>query len=238
MKHRICFVRVSLVALFSLGAALLPRPALAAFHLMAIDQVIGGVAGDTTAQAVQLRMRLAGQNVLSGTVQLRAWDAAGANPVPLSTFPAPNPTNSAQCAAVLLATTNMAARTSPALTGAYTMAPIPPGYLAAGSLTFENTGGGVIWRVSWGGASYTGSDAVIAGIDPNANDADGHANPPFPGPLPSLSVKGLRFTPGCPALSTRNVDQYAESASNAVLTNNAGTTFTVGLPIPALPYTR
>ena len=33
----------------------------ATFHLMQIEQVIGGVNGDTSAQAIQLRMRFAGQ---------------------------------------------------------------------------------------------------------------------------------------------------------------------------------
>ena len=53
--HRVRMV----AALASLAFAL---PAQATFHFMQIEQVIGGVNGDTTAQAVQLRMRFAGQN--------------------------------------------------------------------------------------------------------------------------------------------------------------------------------
>ena len=48
-----------LAALASLALAL---PVQASFHLMQIEQVIGGVNGDTTAQAVQLRMRSFGGN--------------------------------------------------------------------------------------------------------------------------------------------------------------------------------
>ena len=36
----------------------------AAFHIMKIEQIIGGVNGDTSAQAIQLRMIQAGQNVM------------------------------------------------------------------------------------------------------------------------------------------------------------------------------
>ena len=65
-----------------LGALILfacALPVHASFHLMQIEQVIGGVNGDTTAQAVQLRMRFAGQNFVAGT-ELIANAAAGNNP--------------------------------------------------------------------------------------------------------------------------------------------------------------
>ena len=61
------------------------QPAEGAFHLMQIEQVIGGVNGDTTAQAVQLRMRSLGQNILAST-RMRAWDAAGQNPIVVVNF--------------------------------------------------------------------------------------------------------------------------------------------------------
>ena len=48
-------------------AALATGPARATFHFMQIEQVIGGANGDTAAQAIQLRMRLGGQNFLSQT---------------------------------------------------------------------------------------------------------------------------------------------------------------------------
>lgn len=42
------------------------QPVQAGFHLMQIEQVIGGVQGDPTAQAIQLRMRSAGHNFVLG----------------------------------------------------------------------------------------------------------------------------------------------------------------------------
>src|SRR6266478_816038 len=53
-------------------------PAYATFHMMQIEQVIGGVDGDTSAQAIQLRMRSAGENLVS-QARLVAFDATGAN---------------------------------------------------------------------------------------------------------------------------------------------------------------
>ena len=49
----------------SIGMGLLvPLPAFASFHLMQIEQVIGGVHGDTSAQAIQLRIRFPGDTAL------------------------------------------------------------------------------------------------------------------------------------------------------------------------------
>src|SRR5438093_12932774 len=52
----------------------------ASFHFMQIEQVIGGVNGDISAQAIQLRMRSAGQGFVSqGRLNVR--NAAGLNPI-------------------------------------------------------------------------------------------------------------------------------------------------------------
>ncbi len=238
MKHRI-----SLVLLAVFGFALLPRPALAAFHIMEIEQVIGGVGGDASAQAVQLKMRLAGQNLLLGNAQLVVRDAAGANPVTLSTFAGTNPTNSTACREILLATASMAAKTTPAVTGAYTMAAIPASYLPAGTLTFETFGGGqTYWRVSWGGAAYTGPQTVATGTGAVANDADGLTSPAFAGPLPSTTAQALHFTRACDVvtgLSTNSAADYAPTAGAATLVNNALASFLVVFAaptgVPALP---
>ena len=69
------FKRSALAALV-LGAVALAEPAFASFHLMQIEQVIGGVNGDTSRQAIQLRMRFGGQNFVS-VARVRAWDATG-----------------------------------------------------------------------------------------------------------------------------------------------------------------
>ena len=60
-------------------------PCLATFDLMQIERVIGGVNGDTTLQAIQLRLRASFQNAVSGG-RLRVWDASGNNPVIIKNF--------------------------------------------------------------------------------------------------------------------------------------------------------
>src|ERR1700674_1341537 len=77
----------SLLALIIIGLSLITAPTTkASFHLMQIDEVIGGVNGDTSAQAIELRMRSAGQNSLSNASKLVVVDATGANPVTLIDF--------------------------------------------------------------------------------------------------------------------------------------------------------
>ena len=56
------------------------------FHVMQVEQVIGGVNGDASKQAVQLRMRAFFQNQVQFGV-LKAWDSAGLNGVVLSAPP-------------------------------------------------------------------------------------------------------------------------------------------------------
>jgi len=242
MKHRISSARIRVAATMALGLLLLlPQSALAAFHLMEIEQVVGGVGGDTSAQAIQLKMRTAGQNLLNGAARMRVFDAAGLNPIILHTF-ASNPASSASCREILLVTPGMAARTTPAVTGDYTMAAIPASYLAAGSLTFETTGGAVYWRVSWGGATYSGATTVLTGTGGVANDADGNTAPPFPGALPSTTEQALKFAPACnltTGLSTNSAADYAVTAGQAVLVNNSLGSFAVTAPVvspvPGLP---
>jgi len=200
-------------------------PALASFHLMQVEQVIGGVAGDATAQAIQLRMRGAFQNQVQLS-RVVAWDAAGANPVVIVT-PASAVPVSALGSRVLIASAAFVAATNPAAVPDFTLsAPVPPSYLAAGSLTFENSGGTIVyWRVSWGGASYTGSHAGAV-----TNDADGNFGPPIATALPSVGTQAVLFQGPANALSTTNLADYATTAGDAVFTNNAGQTFTVAAP--------
>lgn len=197
----------------------------AAFHLMQVEQVIGGVNGDTTAQAIQLRMRSAGQNLISGT-RLRVFDASGLNPVTIITFPS-NVPNGASGARILIASPAFSSATSPAAVPNFTMTNlIPASYLAAGSLVFES-GATVYWRLSWGGGSYTGSTTGSV-----TNDSDGNFGPPFAGACPSGTLQALQFTGPHTALSTTNAANYAITAGAAVFTNNAGTSFTVIAPAP------
>src|SRR2546425_4086643 len=91
---------------------LVARPAAASFHLMQIEQVIGGVNGSAkNIQAVQLRMRSAFQNLVSNG-RLVVRDATGAGPVVLIAFPS-NVANAAAGARVLAATSDFMSATTP-----------------------------------------------------------------------------------------------------------------------------
>jgi hypothetical protein len=197
---------------------------------MQIEQVIGGVNGDTSRQAIQLRQRFPGQNLLA-VARIRAWDAAGANPVLIFDFTASVP-NGGAGDRILVATANFL----PGLTADALMTnPIPNSYLAAGKLTFEDDGGTVWWGFAWGGAGYTGANTGVIGTGMIANDADGNFNPPFAGPLPSSNTQAVRFTGAAGAESTSNLADYALSVGAAVFTNNAGLDGTV--PVELMEFT-
>jgi len=204
------------IAVLVMGAA--AEQGLAAFHLMHIEQVIGGVNGDKTAQAVQLRMRSAGQNVLAST-RIRAYDATGANPVTIYDFAAGNFTvASGTGRRILLVTPNFPMHTMPAAVDDVSLMVnvIPASYLAAGCITFETDGGGTpLCRLAWGGANYTGPTTVT--FD---NDSDGDVAPPFPGPLPSNGARGILLQIAAGANTTNNAADNALSAGAAVFRNN------------------
>jgi hypothetical protein len=194
------------------------------FHLTQIEQVIGGVNGNTTRQAIQLRMRFAGQNLMN-QARVRAWDAAGANPVLIVDMMTDVP-NGAAGSRVLIASSGFLA----GLTPDYVMTnPIPASYLPAGKITFEDDSGLVYWGFAWGGAAYTGTNTG----QPD-NDADGNFNPPFGSALPSSNTQAVRFTGATNAMSTNNLADYALTAGAAVFTNNAGTNGTV--PVELLDF--
>jgi hypothetical protein len=212
--HRILFATLAL-------ATFLVRPAGATFHLMQVERVIGGVDGSTAAQAIQLRMRSSFQN-LTSNARLVVRDATGANPVLLIAFPT-NVVNSAAGDRVLVATSAFASATSPHVTPDFILTtPIPASYLPAGTLTYEDNVGTILWRLSWGGAGYTGP-----GTGALTNDANGNFAPPFAGPLPSSSGKALLFQFAASALSTSNANDYALTAGPASFTNNARVSGTV-----------
>jgi hypothetical protein len=199
----------------------LAGPAAASFHEMQIEQVIAGVNTRTNFQAVQMRMRASFQNLVSNA-SLYVRDASGANPVLLIAFPT-NVANSAAGSRVLVATSSFAAATTPSVTPDFILTqPIPDSYLAAGTLTWEDNFGDVYWRLSWGGANYTGSGAGSI-----VNDADGDFNPPYPFPLPTSSTQALRFLSSASALSTNNANDYALTPGAATFTNNAGQSGTI-----------
>ena len=210
--------------LWSLAVAVLllaPPSADATFHLMQIEQVIGGVDGDTAAQAIQLRMRFNGQGGVSRG-RLVVYDAAGLNPVVLIDFDT-DVTPEMSGGTILIASAGFATHTTPAAVPDFLFTDlISPAYLAAGSLTYERKNGLVLWRLSWGGAAYTGSN-----LGQTANDRDGDFGPPYPGPLPSTGMEAVEFQKAARARSKTNADDYALTSGPAVFTNVQGQSFTI-----------
>lgn len=206
--------------------------ATASFHAIQIEQVIGSLNGNPAAQAVQLRMRSASQNLVSAT-SIWAADAAGTNRVLLLNIPA-NVTGSASGARILLATpafTTAMQVTQPTFTPDFTLATaIPASYLAAGRLTFELDGGTVAtpstiyWSLSWGGGSYTGSNAGDL-----TNDANGNFGPPFGSALPGTGAQGIRFTGAASTGSSTNLADYALTSNPATVVKNNNASFTLPL---------
>jgi hypothetical protein len=185
---------------------------------MQIEQVIGGVNGDTTAQAVQLRMRATGENFVTGC-QLIAFDAAGNNPITLATFPS-GVSNGAAGSRILITTATFASHETTPIASDFTMIEIPQSYLAAGRVAYLNPvfmSGGILWSLSWGGANYTGPNTGLT-----INDADGDFAPPFADVLPSASTSALLFPGPASALSANNAADYMVTAGAATFTNNAG----------------
>jgi len=187
---------------------------------MQIEQVIGGVNGDTTAQAIQLRMRSSNQHLVQQS-KIMTRDATGSNPVQLVDMMSAV-ANPAAGSRILITTPNFANYTDIPLVSDFTMIPIPATYLAAGQITFEGDVFGNYWGLNYGGAGYTGSTTGLT-----TNDADGNFGPPFGGPLPSTSTSALLFQGLFSAPSTNNLADYALTAGAATFMNNAGSSFTI-----------
>ncbi|HEX8312477.1 MAG TPA: PEP-CTERM sorting domain-containing protein [Chthoniobacteraceae bacterium] len=193
----------------------------ASFHFMQIEQIVGGIQGDPSAQAIQLRMRSGGQNIVSAS-RLRAFDAAGLNPVLLLNIGS-NVSSGTAGANVLLTTAAFNTRMSavPGFATDFTLTnAIPASYLNGGKVTFEDDNGGVLWAVAFG--NYTGTNTGLTD-----NDANGDFGAPFASPLPTATAQGIRFTGTASALSTTNSADYAFTPDPAVVRNNAGNSFSV-----------
>lgn len=212
------------IALGCMLLALAGSSARASFHLMQIEEVIGGIDGDPTAQAIQLRMRAAGQNIVSAS-RLRAWDSNGANPILLIDITS-NVANAQSGANILLTTPNFNSLMSgvPGYSADFTLVnPIPQSYLTGGKVTFEDDGGTIYWSLAFGG--YTGSNTGST-----TNDADGN----FGLPAAALTIngaQGLVFQGTSSAPSTTNAADYV-LLSGLTVRNNLGMTFSV-VPEPA-----
>lgn len=214
-----------------LGVLALQSTACASFELMQIEQVIGSVDGDTTVQAIQLRMRAAGENFVSGG-KLVVFDAAGLNPITILDLSS-DVANGAVGDHVLIASANFSSHTSPPITPDFTMANlIPVSYFAAGSLCWEGDDGTVYWRLSWGGSAYTGSN-----LGDTANDPDGDFGPPFDGAIATTCASALQFPGIATDFSTNNADDYAFKGNEIFFFNNATAGCTVIAPLPTVTIT-
>ena len=214
--------------LLTLGSAFgLQSTANATFHLMQIEQVIGSVGGDMTAQAIQLRMRSGGQNLVHQG-RIIVVDAAGANPVTVVDMTADVP-NSALGSRVLIASSTFGSHSTPAAVPDFLMTNIiPANYFTAGSLMFQKDDGTIYWRLSWGGALYTGPTTGST-----TNDVDGNFGPPVPGQLDTCGAYAWLFKNAANAKSTTNAADYRLTVEqNEPFFNNAGTSFTVSAPLP------
>jgi hypothetical protein len=180
-------------------------------------------------------MRFTGENFVTGC-QLIAFDAAGNNPITLATFPS-GVSNAAAGTRILITTASFASHETLPIASDFTMIEIPASYLAAGRVAYLNPAflsGGILWSVSWGGASYTGPNTGLT-----VNDADGDFGPPFAGVLPSASTSALLFPGPAAALSTNNAADYMVTAGTATFTNNAGdSTSLAGGPTPTATPTQ
>lgn len=194
----------------------------ASFQSMQIEVVVGGVDGDTAAQAIQLRMRSDGQGSLY-EARLVARDAAGNNPVTIIDFQTAVK-NEDLGDRILITSTWFALYTKPTVIPDFTMTNvIPSSYLTAGSLTYEQkSNDAVLWRLCWGGSNYTGPTTGST-----VNDADGDFGPPFPNALPSTLDRALRFQNTASAFSNDNAADYVTTSTAATLINNLGLPFGV-----------
>ena len=214
-----------------LGVLALQPTAHATFHMMQVEQIIGSVNGDTTAQAIQLRMRAAGQNFV-GSGKLVVFDAAGLNPITILDLTS-NVTHGAVGDHVLIASVNFPSHTMPVAVPDFTLANlIPASYFAAGSLCWESDAGIIYWRLSWGGAAYTGPNTGNM-----ANDMDGNFGPPFPSALVPSCTGTLQFQGSTTAKSTTNAADYLLIPGPVAYTNNAGASFTLIASLPTVTIT-
>jgi len=208
-------------------------PAFAAPFLVQIEEVFVGTNGDPTAQAVQIRLRTAGQNNLAGT-RLCAVNANGTGLLILANFSnLPGPSVSGD--RILVMTPSFANVTTPAAVADYTMLSIPQSYFAAGSLFFEDANTGVVyWRLSWGGSAYTGITTGASDNDDDPGFGNAEFGPPYPGALELC--RALRFQRGATALSTSNAADYVLTDMSPTFQKYQGATYQVTgcVPIPAI----
>jgi hypothetical protein len=104
------------------------------FHIMEVNKLMVGYNGDTSIQAIEMKMILGGQNLVSG-LSFAAYDGNGALVATLGTFTA-NVANGANGSRVLAATANFAATFG--ITPDLVITPSIP--VTSGQVAFEEAG--------------------------------------------------------------------------------------------------
>jgi hypothetical protein len=188
---------------------------------MQIEQIIGGIGGDATAQAIQLRTGAEFQNFVSNG-RLKAWNANGTTSVLLLDI-AGDVSDSSTGVSILLTTPafNSKMAAVPGYATDFTLSNvIPASFLTGGKVTFEDDFGTIYWSLAFG--AYTGSNTGSF-----TNDGDGNFGAPFPSALPINGARGIRFLGAATDQSTTNQFDYALTPDPATVRNSSGNSFTV-----------
>jgi hypothetical protein len=201
----------------------------APFHLMQIEEVIAGVDGDPTAQAIELRLRSAGQTQVGGA-ELVAYDANGQNPVVLLNISASVMSGSAGANILLTSAAFNALMVGVAgYSSDFTLTnTIPTSYLRGGRVTFEQDSAtpgqtaNILWTVTFG--NYTGPTAKAT---TNSSGSVGNSPAVPTTGLPTSGKQGILYTGAASGTNSNNSTDYALTADPATVTNNKGNTFTV-----------
>jgi hypothetical protein len=223
-----CIRLRKLLLLLVVVASLATSAARATFHHMQIEQLILGVNGDNSAQAVQLRLREANEHHV-GNSSLWVHDHLGFNKRALiDQFPG-DVSNAAAGARVLIVTPTFRNYTSTQLQADFIMSPVPESYLSAGRITFENFLATLaFWSFAYGGDAYLGP---TTGAMENDDDGDFGV---FSTALPNTGV-AAKFKGAAADISTNNAADYMLTTGPTVWTNNAGQQFAL---VPAVPPVR
>ena len=203
----------TLLAVALLSFVILPRPALATFHLIEINKILTSHNSDPLIQAVELRMQSGGQNQLTN-LAIRSYDAAGVLLATHGTFSGPTPAAGALTDRKLLCATAGFAAQFGITPDLVITAGIP---LATGQVVFE-TLGCMVNAIAYGDVTAPKNGTTSA--------------PAIPSGLAYVLTRTVNngTVPSCPLgenAAAKFVIRSGSTASPVPFSNNAGTTVNV-----------
>ena len=203
----------ALLAAVLVSFFVLPRPALATFHLIEINKILTSHNSDPAIQAVELRMQSGGQNFLSN-LSIRSYDAAGVLLATHGTFPGSTPAAGAVADRKLLCATAGFAVLFGITPDLVITAGLP---LATGQVSFE-TVGCVVNAIAYGDVTAPKNGTTSA--------------PAIPSGLAYVLTRTVNnaTVPSCPLAenaAAKFVIRSGSTASPVAFSNNAGTTVNV-----------